>query len=168
MRRSIRSHRASDETGAVLLLALGFISFVGLVTVVLLNYADTSFRATTQLRPVRSAQFAADGAVEGAINKLRQFRPDSTAPCVNNLYTVQPPLNGQDIVLNCSNLSVISGATPTIEVILTASCKVASVGCPITPAMVTATTPAMLTAKVRFSGTPPTVSATVLNWSIRR
>lgn len=161
MRWFPRSARASDETGAVLLLALGFIAFAGLVTVALLGYVDTNFRATTQLRPVRSAQFAADGAVEGAINKLRQFRPDATAPCVNSLYTVKPALNNQDIVLNCSGLTVVSASPTTIDVTLTALCpNVASTKCPQNAALVTA--------KVRFTGTAPTVTTTVLNWSIRR
>jgi hypothetical protein len=146
----------------VLLLALGFVAFAGLVTIVLLNYTETSARATTKLRPVRSAQFAADGAVEGAINKMRQFRADSTAPCGNNFYLVSPALNGQAITLNCSGLTVVSSSPPTIDVTFTALCPTVSKGCPST------TNPGMITAKVRFSGAPPAVSSTILNWSVRR
>jgi Tfp pilus assembly protein PilX len=154
--------RASDETGAILVLALAFIAFVGLVSVALLKQTDTSFRITSQLRPMRSAQFAADGAVEGAINKLRQFRPDSSAPCVTDFYKVSPPLNGQDIVLSCS-LSTAVGAitTPAIDVTFTAKCpNVASVSCPANATMITAV--------VRFAGNPPAVTTTVQKWSILR
>jgi hypothetical protein len=155
------SRRLSDETGAVLLLALGFVAFVGLVTVVLLNYTETSARATSALRPVRSAQFAADGSVEGAINKMRQFRADSTAPCVGGFYSVSPALNGQGITLDCSGLTVVSSSTPSMDVTFTAKCPVAgSTGC---PSGVT-----MITAVVRFAGTPPSVSTTVRSWSVRR
>lgn len=161
MTRFLRSRRAADETGAVLIFALGFIGFIGLVTVVLLNYTDTAARGTTQLRPVRSAQFAADGAIEGAINKMRQFRADSTAPCGNNFYTVAPALNSQAITLNCSGLTVVSSTTPTIEVTFSAVCPAVSKGCP-------STTDPMITAKVRFSGAPPAVTSTILNWNVRR
>lgn len=154
--------RAADESGVVLLLALGFLAFIGVITVVLLSYTDTSARATTGLRPVRSAQFAADGAVEGAINRLRQFRPDATAPCIHNLYTVSPALNGQDIVLNCDSLTVVSASpTPTIDVTLTAVCPATrSAGCPANAVMITAV--------VRFAGSPPSVTPTIRSWSIRR
>lgn len=161
-RASVRA-RAGDESGAILLLALGFLAFFGLVSVVLLDYVRTNQRATIVLRPIRSAQFAADGAIEGAINRMRQFRPDATAPCGvgTSFYTVKPPLNGQDVVLTCTNPTVVAASPPTLEVTFTAKCPTA--GTAACPSGV-----AMITAKVRFTGTPPAVSATVLNWSVRR
>jgi hypothetical protein len=163
IRRLRASARTGDESGVILLLVLGFIAFFGLVSVVLLDYVRTNHRATVVLRPIRSAQFAADGAIEGAINRMRQFRPDATVPCGigSSFYTVKPPLNGQDIVLTCTNPTVVAASPPTLDVTFTAKCPTTgSAACP--------SGVAMITAKVRFTGTPPAVSATVLNWSVRR
>jgi Tfp pilus assembly protein PilX len=154
-----------DERGVILILVLGFIAFMGLVSVVLLNYVSTSFNASAGLRTIRSAQYAADGAVEGAINKLRQFYPSATSACggTTNFYTVTPPLNGQAIVLTCTN--PVFTAPSQLDVTFTATCPSAgSVGCPASGGVGVA----MLTARVRFTGSPPTVAATILDWSVRR
>ena len=69
-----------EEQGAVLILAMGFITFVAVLCLAVLTYSTNSFKATANLRPVRSLQFAADGAVEGAINKVR-LDPSLVLPC---------------------------------------------------------------------------------------
>lgn len=165
MQRLRRSKPASGESGMILILVLGFIAFMGLVSVALLNYVSTNFRATTALRPVRSAQYAADGAIEGAVNKMRQFFPAATSPCggATNFYAVSPPLNGQTIVLTCTSPTFTAPAQ--LDVTFTASCpSTGAAGCPATAGVGAA----MVTARVRFTGAPPTVAATILDWSVRR
>ena len=56
-----------DEEGQVLLLALGFLLFFGLVIGAMLTFADTSVRGAERLREQRASVYAADGAVDAAI-----------------------------------------------------------------------------------------------------
>lgn len=59
--------RARDEDGQVLVLALGFLLFFGLVVGALLTFADASVRSTERLREQRSTVYATDAAVDAAI-----------------------------------------------------------------------------------------------------
>jgi hypothetical protein len=63
--------RARDEDGVVLLLALGFLLFFGLVIGALLGFAESSTLATEQLRDQRSTVYTADGATDAAIQVAR-------------------------------------------------------------------------------------------------
>ncbi len=63
--------RAQDEDGQVLLLALGFLVFFGLVIGALLTFADASVRSTERLREQRATVYAADGALDAAIQVAR-------------------------------------------------------------------------------------------------
>ena len=156
---------ASDESGAVLLIALGFIAIIGFIGLALIDYAATNLRATTALRPVRSVKYGADAAVEGAINKFRQ---DFTVPCGSatavapNFYRLKvdgsqhldPAM--QDIVVDCGP-QIISGSSRQLT--FTARC----LGTPYCRAGTT-----VLVAKVKFQGTPPNVTTTVETWSVHQ
>jgi type II secretory pathway pseudopilin PulG len=63
--------RARDEDGQVLLLALGFLLFFGLVIGAMLTLAGASVLGTQRLREQRSSVYAADGAVDAAIQVAR-------------------------------------------------------------------------------------------------
>jgi hypothetical protein len=63
--------RARDEDGQVLLLALGFLLFFGLVIGAMLTFAGASVLGTQRLREQRSTVYAADGAVDAAIQVAR-------------------------------------------------------------------------------------------------
>ena len=145
--------RARQEDGAILLLALVFLTFIGVGAAMLLNYSSTNLRATVALRPVRSKEFAADGAVEGAINKLRQ----NAALCSTaktGFFTVNPaPLNAQPVVVDCAPVS-----TAPLRVMFTAKCDTG--GSAICPAGTK-----LLVAKVRFDGATP-ATASVESWSV--
>lgn len=147
--------RARQEDGAVLLIALGFITFIGVVAVALGNYAFTNLRATIALRPVRAAEFAADGAVEGAINKLRQD-PTACAGDKTNFYKVSPVINNQPVDVDCDELAT----SPSLRVLFIAKC--ASGGAPSCPAGTK-----LLVARVRLEGSVPSVKAIVESWSVQ-
>jgi hypothetical protein len=161
-----RMRRASaDETGAVMLIALGFIAIIGFVGLALINFAATNLRATAELRPVRSVKYGADAAVESAINKFRQ---DFTVPCgtatgvTPNFYKLKvdeslhldPAM--QDIVVDCGP-QVVTGSSRRLT--FTARC----LGTPYCPAG-----RIVLVAKVRFDGTPPAVTTIVETWSVHQ
>jgi hypothetical protein len=147
------TRRAQQEDGAVLLLALIFLTFIGVGAAMLLNYSSTNLQATAKLRPVRANEFASDGAVEGAINKLRQ----NTALCATakaGFFAVNPaPLNAQPVVVDCTPVS-----TTPFRVTFTAKCATGSSStCPVDTKL--------LVAKVRFEGGTP-ATAYVESWSV--
>ena len=59
--------RVRHEDGQALPLALGFLVFFGLVIGAMLTFAGTSIRSTERLREQRSTVYAADGAIDAAI-----------------------------------------------------------------------------------------------------
>jgi hypothetical protein len=59
--------RVRDEDGQVLLLALGFLLFFGLVIGAMLTFAGASVLAAERLREQRATVYAADGAIDAAI-----------------------------------------------------------------------------------------------------
>jgi type II secretory pathway pseudopilin PulG len=63
--------RARDEDGQVLLLALGFLLFFGLVIGAMLTFAGASVLGSQRLREQRSTVYAADGAIDAAIQVAR-------------------------------------------------------------------------------------------------
>lgn len=100
----------NNERGAVLIIALAVIGFVGVVGLALLNYAMTNLRSTQAMRPLRGVDFAADGVIDGAINKLA-LDPIGV-PCGADFFRVAPkPLNGQDLHVDCER-TVLNDRSP--------------------------------------------------------
>ncbi|MGZ7027172.1 MAG: hypothetical protein ACXVJ4_16710 [Acidimicrobiia bacterium] len=59
------------ESGATLVLALAFLAIFGLLIVAVLGFSDASFRAAAGYRSQRASNYGADGALDGAINRVR-------------------------------------------------------------------------------------------------
>ncbi len=59
--------RVRDEDGQVLLLALGFLMFIGVIIGATLTFAASSMLGTQRLREQRATVYAADGAIDAAI-----------------------------------------------------------------------------------------------------
>jgi hypothetical protein len=170
---TVRMRRAAaDETGAVLLLALGFIAIIGFLGLALISYSTTNLRATIALRPVRSMKYAADGAVEGAINKFRQ---DFTVPCgtgpavTANFYRLKLEVDPsgrrpvdpllQDVIVDCGSQEILSASSRRAT--FTAHCP--------TPGTTTCPTgKTVLVAKVKFDGAAPAAATTVETWSVHQ
>ncbi|MBA2952734.1 hypothetical protein GON03_22170 [Nocardioides sp. MAH-18] len=68
---SIRRRGLSDDSGAMLIIALLIITTVALVTGALLTQGSTSLRATVALRGVAGTSYGADAAAKVAVNNLR-------------------------------------------------------------------------------------------------
>lgn len=154
MNRRIRN----DESGQVLVLVLGFVVFLGLFSLAVLNYATASTKTEVKLRPVRAVKFAADGTMEGAINKFRRD-PDPAFCPKTGFYTPASVLNSQSIIVDCTR---ISGTAPNLTVTFTAHCPttIDSEECPQGRTVLVST--------VLFSGAAPNVTTTVRNWSAAR
>jgi hypothetical protein len=67
-----RLRLSGDDSGASLIIAMIFVTLVGMVSGVLLSFADTGVDTTIQLRKQSAAASAADGAAQVAINTLRK------------------------------------------------------------------------------------------------
>jgi hypothetical protein len=134
-------------------MALGFLTFVGVISVSLLSYATTNVRATVSLRQLRATEFAADGAVEGSINKFRNT--PTPVGCGSNYFVATPAgLNNQPIVVDCA---AVPG--PPLVVTFTAKCPSPTSACGPANAII-------LSAKVKFTGAAPSVITEVQSWSL--
>jgi Tfp pilus assembly protein PilX len=141
------------EQGQVLLLALGFVTFVGIIGLALGSYVTTSVRASTKLRDTRSLEFAADGVVDTAINKVRTDPAAATAGC---LQPGTVPLNGQSLRVDCATGADAHAVTFTV-----CTQDAVTTGCP---------GEAVLIASVLYgdpiNGAPRSIDVT--GWSVRR
>ena len=63
--------KARDQDGQVLIIALAFLVFFGVVIGAIVSFADANIRSTERLREQRSAVYAADGATDAAIQMSR-------------------------------------------------------------------------------------------------
>jgi hypothetical protein len=63
--------RCAGESGVSLILALGFLALFGALIPAIVNLSTTNLVGTTRLREQRSGVYAADGAVDAAIQLLR-------------------------------------------------------------------------------------------------
>ena len=88
--------KLNDEDGQALILALAFLVFFGLVIAAMLSFATTNLLATQRLGEDRAARYAADSAMDGAIQYART--PGGTpsglsagaygaVPCITFSYT---------------------------------------------------------------------------------
>jgi len=91
--------RERSEEGSVLIMALIFITVMGVVVGALVNLAGVDMRNSNGTRQQRQTVYAADGAVQTAINTYRQ---NPVCP----LATQPPASNGTTVTVTCS-------ATPT-------------------------------------------------------
>ncbi|GGN61211.1 hypothetical protein GCM10010112_18080 [Actinoplanes lobatus] len=83
--------RRPDDEGAALVLVLIVISVVAVVLGALLTYADTSLRTTINLRAQASAVADADGAVQAAINNIRNSTSTADGKCFGSSNTLSLP-----------------------------------------------------------------------------
>jgi hypothetical protein len=101
--RLLKTRFGTDERGASLVLALAFLGLFGLAIGALLSYTDTNIRTTVALRTKRSGFYAADGAVQAAINGVRS----NTALGVSGTTTCPPAvtINGLVPTVTCAGLA---------------------------------------------------------------
>jgi hypothetical protein len=68
------TRRCAGERGASLVIALGFLALCGVLIPAIVNLAGTNLSGTSRLHTQRSDLYAADGAVDGALQYLRQHQ----------------------------------------------------------------------------------------------
>jgi len=92
------------ENGAVLILALIFVIVTGVVGVALASLTSTNLSATSGLQAKRGAEFAADAAVDAAVQIVRYsgatFTSGTWAPCAPNTQPLT--MDGSTIWVECT------------------------------------------------------------------
>ena len=105
-----RQASSTDETGAVLIIALVFILTMGLLIGVLVTLATTNLAASTNLQNLRAGQYAADGALEAAVQTVRYSDAIETSSKCGTTSVVSvaiPVVGGSDnIGVWCSSASL--------------------------------------------------------------
>jgi Tfp pilus assembly protein PilX len=106
--------RAAGDAGAALIIALAFMTFVGLVVGALLSYGATSLRATTATRAGTTLTYDVDGALQTAINQVRNSDYNNAAgqTCGNLTF---PRADGTTATVTCAagpGTGAASGAVP--------------------------------------------------------
>lgn len=109
----LRRRVHADERGAALILAIAFLLVVGAIGAAVASSVSSGLNDRQTLDQVRARQYAADGAVEWAIARVRRDGPPEppvTTTC--GPFTKSdgvPTLNGVDIRVDCA-----SAATETL------------------------------------------------------
>jgi hypothetical protein len=107
-----RSHRLQrDEDGAILLLALAFLTAVAVMVTALIGQGDGAFRATIAFRQALGTQYAADAAVQEAMTALAQPANWLSYVNVQALLTPTPCPNVSGQTTNPANLNTVRVST---------------------------------------------------------
>jgi hypothetical protein len=106
--RRPRLHRSED--GYSLVLVLAFITLFGISIAATLSWSDASYRASLAIDGTRTKQHAVDGAVQGAINYVRQHNDvacQNDSPETGDAFASVPfsvTLSGLSVDVSCQEL----------------------------------------------------------------
>ncbi len=158
-----RSPRTEKDSGAALILAIGFVVMIGLISGGLAALATTSLNSRTTLESVRDRQFAADGMIEQAITQVRLL--NCSSPNASILGTLNQVPIRVEYVNACDPTSVRSSdgiSYPQRNVIFTA-CVDLGGGAACLAANV------IIRAQVNFEPSAGTVTKTYIqSWNVNR
>jgi hypothetical protein len=95
----VRNRADRRDHGAALILAVGFMVFVGIVVSGISALISSGVGDRVQLQQLRDREYAADGAIEQEIVRLRSIVSQSSTDTCGTKYT----LNGNDIRVDCKD-----------------------------------------------------------------
>jgi hypothetical protein len=121
-----------DESGATLLLAIAFMVVVGLIGGGVITLVSSATNGRVALDRARNREYAADGAIEGAIAQVRLNMTSGQAATPCNTLPPSPTMNGVQVRVTCTFAPAIT-TTRYLQrnVIFTAQC--AAVSAPVCP-----------------------------------
>ena len=100
-----------EDRGAALILAIGFMLFVGAITASLAFLISSGFANRGTLERVRDREFAADAAIQDAITSVRLVTDRSAeVTCAGQRTT----LNGVTIRVDCASAAGLTGGTDNL------------------------------------------------------
>jgi len=154
-----------DEQGVALVLALSFMVLVGLVTSALLSSLMSSVSQRAVLDNLRNRQYAADGAVEQSIARVRGLAAPGAG--LTTCGTGSPEtytLNGVTVRVDCTNVPTLTRTGFLQRNVVFTSCV--SNGSPCT----TANT--IVRAQVNYEAidaeTPTITKTSIQSWTVSR
>jgi hypothetical protein len=144
--KSLRARVQRDERGAALVLAIAFMLVVGGIGASLLPAINSGVNNRTQLDRARNREYAADGAIEAAIAKVRTRMTTgneggATLPCP---LPSSPPeafpshtLASVAIQVTCTYVATLASGHYQRNAVFTAKCaSVQTPACPDTSAVI--------------------------------
>lgn len=95
--------RRQDESGSALVLALVFLTVIGMVTAMLLTFLDTAFETTTVVRGQRSELYSVDGAAKTALERIRADLEEGVDPAEGGSCSdfTAPSIDGRTVSVVC-------------------------------------------------------------------
>jgi hypothetical protein len=154
-----RRPRGERDSGAALLLAIGFVLGIGSICGGLAALATSSVNNRNTLEIVRDREFAADGAIENAITQVRLLN------CASPSTTIVETLNQVAIRVDWANAC---GSTNGSDGVAVAQRNVIFMACLNTGAACTPAT-VIIRAQVNFEPSSGTVAKTYIqSWNVNR
>lgn len=108
---------ARGEGGASLMFALVLVSFVGVLGTIVLGYGSIGLRSTGSVRAERAASYAADGAVQGAIQYVRTRATAGRDPAIGGTcptFSV-PDVDATPVTVTCTGQAGSGVVTPGVN-----------------------------------------------------
>ena len=152
--------RLHEDSGAALLLAIGFVVMIGMISAGLASLATSSLANRDTLERVRDRQYAADGATEQAIVQVSSFTCDTVpnVPIVNTLNGVSIRV---DWINACRSVTTSDGSPYLQRNVIFSACV--NTGNPCNNVDV------IIRAQVNFEpASGPVTKTYVQSWSVNR
>jgi hypothetical protein len=157
-----------QDSGATLILAIGFVLMVGAISAGLASLATSSLNNRTTLELVRNREYAADGAIEEAISRVRLAAGRALAvDCsAGGNFVDLAMLNGIAIRVDWRNAcGVVRGSDGTVVAqrnVTFSACENSGAAC--------VDTTVIIRAQVNFQqdSTGAVAKTTVQSWSVNR
>lgn len=111
------TRQARGERGASLMFALVLVSFVGVLGTIVLGYGSIGIRSTGSVRAERAAAYAADGAVQGAIQYVRTRVTAGRDPAIGGTcptFSV-PDVDATPVSVTCTGQAGSGVVTPGVN-----------------------------------------------------
>lgn len=108
------NRRPATDEGSVLVMALAFLSLFGLAIAAFLTFADTGFRTAGSVHTTSERQYAADAAIEGAINAIRgdvAIGKDAVSSTCFSTAAAAAQVNVTPVSVTCLGRSGSGGST---------------------------------------------------------
>lgn len=109
------NRRPATDEGSVLVMALAFLSLFGLAIAAFLTFADTGFRTAGSVHITSERQYAADAAIEGAINAIRGDvaigKDGESRNCFSTVLAAGAQVNVTPVSVTCLGRSGSGGST---------------------------------------------------------
>ncbi len=161
----LRSRVERDERGASLVLAIVFMVVAAAIGAGMTAAVTSGVNDTTALAAARNREYAADGAIETSIARVRGIaNAGIAAPGCPNIYN--PGLNGVPIRVDCANTPSVA-RTPTGTVVI--QNNVTFMAClDQTPSVPCTSANAIINAVINYEANGAQESAFVEAWSVNK